>query len=98
MIIDDIGIELVKKILRTIIVILVLICLGYLFFGCSSTKVNGRYMKCNPKRPVAIIHPFPSQPEIILKGYDEDCDGRIDYWQHFKHGKPFARRINVKRR
>lgn len=58
-----------------------------LIFGCT----------CDPAKSKAQIRPFVNQPEIILKGYDDDCSGDIDYWQHYKYGNKFGGRIWIKK-
>lgn len=53
---------------------------------------------CNPDKPAAIVHPFKSyDAEIHLRGFDTDCDGKINYWQHYdSFGNPVGRKIWVK--
>jgi hypothetical protein len=94
--VDDRAIALLKQIFVVIFVIAVLLSLVLLFSGCS-TKVNGRYLNCDPEKAVVSYHPFRSNPNIILKGYDENCDHKIDYWQHYDRGEPFGRQIRVQR-
>jgi hypothetical protein len=69
---------------RYIVAIFVVMVVGFLY-GC-----------CDPNKPKAYMRTFPNQPEIILKGFDDDCDGDLDYWQHYKHGVPFGRPIRIK--
>ena len=94
--IDDWATALLKQIFVVIFVIAVLLSL-VLLCGCSNTKINGRYLNCNPGSPVVQYHPFASNKNIVLKGYDENCDHKIDYWQHYDRGEPFGRKIRVQR-
>lgn len=48
---------------------------------------------CNPDKPVVTAYPLGIYSELHVKGFDENCDGDIDYWQHYnsfgeKVGKP----------
>jgi hypothetical protein len=55
-----------------------------LFLGC-----------CNPNKPVIEIdHRTPTSLDV--KGFDCDCDGDIDYWLHYKDGKPFGSKFYTK--
>ena len=76
--------KLLYRITRAVAVVMVIGMLAYLFIGC-----------CDPNKPRAFMRPFPNQPEIVVKAYDENCDSRLDYWQHYKHGQPFGNRIYI---
>ena len=44
---------------------------------------------CNPEKPVVEID-HRSSTSLDVKGFDCDCDSDIDYWLHYKDGKPFG--------
>ena len=71
--------------LNIVLVIVIIVECIFIFWGCSK------------KFPTVQIRPFPNQPEIVLKGEHSDNDGKIDYWQHYKNGKPFGSKIWIKR-
>lgn len=50
---------------------------------------------CTPDKPVATIQPFFNTPGMVVKGFDEDCDKDIDYWQHYLNGRKVGRRSYV---
>ena len=53
---------------------------------------------CTPEKPVATAYPFTSG-ELHIKGFDIDCDGKIDYWQHYNSfGNEVGSKIWVKRK
>lgn len=76
---------MIKKTIEWFFIAIFIATVIWLFSGCT----------CDPNKPKAAIRPFVNQPEIVLKGYDEDCSGDLDYWQHYKNGEPFARRIYI---
>jgi hypothetical protein len=55
---------------------------------------------CNPDKPAVIVHPFKSyDAELHLRGFDTDCDGKINYWQHYdSFENPVGRKIWVRRK
>lgn len=63
----------------------------FVFFVGFLTLLSG-CATCIPKKSNVQIKPFVTS-DIILKGYDTDCDGNLDYWQHYFHGKKFGKRI-----
>jgi hypothetical protein len=67
----------------------ILIFGALLFIIVSCTK---NISDCNDKL-VLTAYPFGHLSELYVKGFDNDCDGEIDYWQHYnsfgdKVGKP----------
>lgn len=52
---------------------------------------------CNPEKPKITIKPFYMSQNIDLKGFDTNCDGDIDYWQHYRNGKEFGSKIYTER-
>ena len=75
--------RLVKWIIRLFLFVFLVGIMSLFLSGCT----------CDPTKPKVQFRPFVNQPEIVLKGYDGDCDGTLDYWQHYKYGKPFSTKI-----
>lgn len=50
---------------------------------------------CDPDKPVAEINHI-NAISLDVKGFDCDCDSDIDYWLHYKDGKPFGSRFYTK--
>lgn len=54
---------------------------------------------CNPDKPVLTAYPFGVLSELHIKGFDVDCDGDIDYWQHYNSfGYKVGKQIWVRRK
>ena len=53
--------------------------------------------RCDPEEPKATLRHFLATPELVLKGFDEDCSGDLDYWQHYMDGEKYGRRIYIKK-
>jgi len=51
---------------------------------------------CDPNKPRIIIKPFHMSQNIDLKGFDTNCDGDIDYWQHYKNDREIGSKIYIK--
>lgn len=67
---------------------LFLIITPFIILSCS----------CTPETPVAELRMTPHS-ELTVKGFDLDCDGDIDYWQHYNSfGREVGRKIWVKHR
>lgn len=53
---------------------------------------------CNDKL-VLTAYPFGHLSELHIKGFDVDCDGDIDYWQHYNSfGDKVGKQIWVRRK
>ena len=73
-----------------LILILTFFIAPFIILGC-----------CTPEKaakPVVHMRMFPNS-ELTVKGFDTDCDGDIDYWQHYnsfanKVGRPIWTKQN----
>lgn len=55
------------------------------------------YGCCDPNKPVITIKPFHRNLSIDLKGFDTNCDGDINYWQHYKNDREIGSKIYTER-
>ncbi len=63
-----------------------------LLFGCTH-RPYGKALNCDPNIPVTTIQLYNS--DVVVKGYDENCDTLLDYWQHYENGHPVGNKIKV---
>ncbi len=66
----------------TFILYITVLLTTFMLYGCAT---------CKPDESVSML---PFGRNMVVKGFDTDCDSDIDYWQYFTYeGKPVGSRI-----